>query len=704
MALALTVLASPSAAQVDEPPPSLADFRLGSLKPPGPDPLDAYNEIVKSPAWLLVLGKALFWDSSLGSDGQACASCHFNAGADPRIINQLSPGLRANPADTKFGGIQPASTKTASGQTARPNVTLKSADFPFHKLQDPSNRQSPLVYDTNDVVSSQGVFQGGFVSLNPTVTRLGAHDFCSNGTDGIFQIKIGGVNRQVRKVEPRNTPTVINAAFFDRNFWDGRANNVFNGVDPFGKRSPNARIFTSGGAGGSLMAERLELENMSAASQAVGPPLSDFEVACAGREWAHIGRKLLPRNALAGQKIAWTDSVFNAAPLGSLILGTSATTANRGLKYTYRQLVQAAIADEYWNAPGTFDADGAPDPAGFTHDERNFSLFFGLAIDAYERTLISNQTRVDSGNLTAREQAGFEVFVGQGKCANCHEGPLFSSAAVLPRQPEQRVERMEMHANGTALYDGGFYNIGVRPTQEDIGLGGRDPWGNPLSFTRQYVQRLLTGSGDVDPFFNNIDPNNFEVPFADPAAPTADELRRVAVDGAFKTPSLRNIALTAPYFHNGGDKSLDEVVEFYNRGGNRCGQDGNDTTGSGADGEGTIVKSQCLSSYTAGRGSNLDPDIQRLELTAQQKADLVAFMKALTDERVRCHRAPFDHPELIVTNGHKLTGATGRAADARLRLREVGAGGYPSTACAQNSGNLFGYSLIGTGKMLEPVQ
>ena len=43
--------------------------------------------------------------------------------------------------------------------------------------------------------------------------------------------------------------------------------------------------------------------------------------------------------------------------------------------------------------------------------------------------------------------------------------------------------------------------------------------------------------------------------------------QRIAVNGAFKTPILRNIALTPPYFHNGGQASLAQVVAFYNRGG-----------------------------------------------------------------------------------------------------------------------------------------
>jgi cytochrome c peroxidase len=63
---------------------------LGSLKTigiPKPSNLDKY---VRDEKTLLVLGKALFWDVQVGSDGQtACATCHFHAGADHRVQNQL---------------------------------------------------------------------------------------------------------------------------------------------------------------------------------------------------------------------------------------------------------------------------------------------------------------------------------------------------------------------------------------------------------------------------------------------------------------------------------------------------------------------------------------------------------------------------------------------------------------------------------------
>lgn len=68
--------------------------------------------------------------------------------------------------------------------------------------------------------------------------------------------------------------------------------------------------------------------------------------------------------------------------------------------------------------------------------------------------------------------------------------------------------------------------------------------------------------------------------------------------GAFKTPTLRDIELTAPYMHNGAYKTLDEVVEHYNNGG----QD----------------------------KANLDPNMEPLNLNPQEKADLVAFLKSLT--------------------------------------------------------------------------
>ncbi len=129
--------------------------KLGSLKGIKP-PLPDLTGIVTDKTWAIALGKALFWDAKAGSDGQACASCHFHAGADSRITNQLDPDIRGVPSDTSFQA-------TADG-AGGPNYTLTGGDFPFHKLADPNNRNSMVLFDSNDVVSSAGTYAGTFVS------------------------------------------------------------------------------------------------------------------------------------------------------------------------------------------------------------------------------------------------------------------------------------------------------------------------------------------------------------------------------------------------------------------------------------------------------------------------------------------------------------------------------------------------------------
>ena len=101
----------------------------------------------------------------------------------------------------------------------------------------------------------------------------------------------------------------------------------------------------------------------------------------------------------------------------------------------------------------------------------------------------------------------------------------------------------------------------------------------------------------------------------------------------FKTPTLRNAELSGPYFHNGGYLTLRQVVDFYDRGGNFP-------------------------------GKNVDSQIRPLGLTNAEKDALVAFLLALTDERVRCEKAPFDHPSITIPLGPSVTavGSAGRAA------------------------------------------
>jgi cytochrome c peroxidase len=78
------------------------------------------ERFVKDEQAAIALGKALFWDMQAGSDGMtACATCHYHAGVDNRVTNQINPG-----ANGTF-------------DTGRPNRKLLAADFPFRKLSDP---------------------------------------------------------------------------------------------------------------------------------------------------------------------------------------------------------------------------------------------------------------------------------------------------------------------------------------------------------------------------------------------------------------------------------------------------------------------------------------------------------------------------------------------------------------------------------------
>jgi len=79
-----------------------------------------------------------------------------------------------------------------------------------------------------------------------------------------------------------------------------------------------------------------------------------------------------------------------------------------------------------------------------------------------------------------------------------------------------------------------------------------------------------------------------------------NERKLAVMKGAFKTPTLRNVAVTGPYMHNGCYRTLEEVVDHYARGG--------------------VVK------------SNLSPNMKPIDLSDRDKADLVAFMKSLTGE------------------------------------------------------------------------
>src|SRR5262245_5403974 len=342
----------------------------------------------------IVLGKALFWDMQVGSDGiQACATCHFRAGADPRRKNQVSPGLLR--VEFRRGGVVADADLDFDGQGA--NYTLRREDFPFRRHRIPTDRDSKITFDSNNVVSSQGVHHAIF-------DQEGRADPDPDG----FQVGRGRLAANVRRVEPRNTPTMINAVFNHRNFWDLRAQNLFNGVNPFGDRDAGALVYRADSPANPQRVT-VRLENSSLASQAVGPPTNRFEMSADGRTFPDVGRGLTLE--LERQHRARARRLRNLVPLGKQLVHPDDSVLDRysrwparGLSVDYETLSRRAFQRPWWDSnklirvalDGTTTVvnrrDGSEATDEFTLIEYNFALFFGLAVQMYEATLISDDT------------------------------------------------------------------------------------------------------------------------------------------------------------------------------------------------------------------------------------------------------------------------------------------------------------------------
>jgi cytochrome c peroxidase len=176
-----------------------------------------------------------------------------------------------------------------------------------------------------------------------------------------------------------------------------------------------------------------------------------------------------------------------------------------------------------------------------------------MALSAFERTIISRNSPLDRylrgerNALTPEEQEGLRLFQGKAGCIKCHNGPN--------------------------LTDEKFHNLGVpeNPAVTD------DP---RVAATRRFVAKV---SGFHDYKTLTEDPGRYLV--------TGDR----GDWKAFKTPTLREVGITAPYMHNGVFETLDEVIDFLNRGG--------------------------------GNSPGKSPLIKPLNLTAAEKRALKAFLK-----------------------------------------------------------------------------
>lgn len=193
------------------------------------------------------------------------------------------------------------------------------------------------------------------------------------------------------------------------------------------------------------------------------------------------------------------------------------------------------------------------------------------ALACYIRSLTSLKARSDrylqgeSVDLSAEERLGFNLFLGKARCATCHFFPIYN----------------------------GFVPPHYEKTESEI-------IGVPYRRRTQHAR--------ID-----SDPGKFMT--------YQKDIHRYA----FKTPTVRNVALTAPYMHNGIYQTLDQVIDFYNRGGGR--------------GIGIQLDGQTLSA-------------KPLDLTIPEQKALVAFLKSLTDTTGLTSR-PRQLP--IIDGNHGLT-------------------------------------------------
>jgi len=198
-------------------------------------------------------------------------------------------------------------------------------------------------------------------------------------------------------------------------------------------------------------------------------------------------------------------------------------------------------------------------------------ITLGAALASYQRTLVSGNSAFDrwyfngeSDALTDSAKRGFELFKGKAGCIACHA--IGQDSALF----------MDNRLHNTGL--GYRESMGIRPEKQLVQVAP----GVVLEVDRAIIERV----GEPAP----ADVGRYEV--------TQNPYDR----WKYKTPGLRNVALTAPYMHNGSLSGLDDVVEFYDAGG---------------------VSNEGLS-----------PLIKPLNLAAREKQDLVRFLESLTGSNV----------------------------------------------------------------------
>ena len=189
---------------------------------------------------------------------------------------------------------------------------------------------------------------------------------------------------------------------FIHNFWDGRANNTFNGVDASGNSADGVFERDSEGL---LVSVEVAFSDSSQASQAILPANSEVEMACGGRTFPELGYKMIRSVPLALQSGAVATDVQSTSYAAMIALAFDS-------RFVGDELVEEAAPIRSGDA-----ANPSPQPS---LTEQNFSLLFALAIQAYEESLTYGGRSPTAEELVSMTNLG---------CDLCHADGL--SAAMV---------------------------------------------------------------------------------------------------------------------------------------------------------------------------------------------------------------------------------------------------------------------------------
>ena len=231
-----------------------------------------------------------------------------------------------------------------------------------------------------------------------------------------------------------------------------------------------------------------------------------------------------------------------------------------------------------------------PIEMGFTHDEcvERLETIEGYRIQ-FEKIFPDSGVTIDN---VGKAIASFERVVVTGPSPADYYEPVLLVESQFPELVKDLEAFEEEDPDSFDFYMEAVENSEKNPMSE-AAIRGRK-----LFFDkRSNCSTCHTGANFSDEQYHNL---GVGMDTEKPDLGRFDQTKENKDRGAFKTPTIRNVALTAPYMHDGSQKTLEEVVEWYAKGGHA--------------------------------NDHLSDKVKKLDLTEQEKSDLVAYMKALTGE------------------------------------------------------------------------